>query len=154
MRDGLSVRFVARLRSRKWGWSCAVVCAMVVCLFAAATCAVPDSARAAHTPSTPQSRLFNVWLDLRLVGMFYPHTTAATLLSNLARVADELHQALPVISVGETRRDLLGSAAGAVMIVRSPPPNTLILLTRSDVYVWKLVDDAQGQLKVQRVTTF
>jgi hypothetical protein len=28
------------------------------------------------------------------------------------------------------------------------------LLTRSDVYVWKLVDDAQGQLKVQRVTTF
>lgn len=27
-------------------------------------------------PATPQGSLYDVWLDLRLVGIFYPKTTA------------------------------------------------------------------------------
>jgi hypothetical protein len=97
--------------------------------------------------------LFNVWLDMRLVAIFYPETTGATLLSNLALVANELHQPLPAISFGETVHDMLGSSVGGVMIVRHPPANTWVLFTRSAVHVWRLIDDPQGNLKLQRVAS-
>jgi hypothetical protein len=97
--------------------------------------------------------LFSVWLDLRLVAIFYPHTNAATLLPNLAKVADQLRQPLPTIVFGETANDLWSSDADAVMIKRDPPPNTWILFARSSAQVWRLVDDAQGVLKVQRVAS-
>jgi hypothetical protein len=124
-----------------------VSCALVVCAL------VTGTARAAVAPSTPQSRLFNVWLDMRLVTIFYPHTTSATLLSNLAKVAAQLHQPLPPIRFGETANDARRSRVGAVMIKRHPPRDTWILFTRSRSEVWRLVDDAQGRLKVARVTT-
>jgi hypothetical protein len=72
-------------------------------------------------PSTPQSRLLSVWLDLRLVTIFYPRTTTATLLSNLGKVAGQLCQPLPPIRFGESARDARRSRVGAVMIKRHPP---------------------------------
>ncbi len=60
-----------------------------VCIFAAGT------AQAAAAPSRPQSRLLNTWLDLRLVGIFYPDTIGETLLPNLAKVAGAARSPLP-----------------------------------------------------------
>jgi hypothetical protein len=37
------------------------------------------------------------------------------------------------------------------MIKQHPPPDTWILFTRSRSQVWKLIDDAQGRLKLVRV---
>lgn len=72
--------------SLAWRWAgwLIVSCGLGVCLFAAVT------AHAAATPSAPQSRLLNTWLDLHLVGIFYPDTTVETLLPNLAKVAEQL----------------------------------------------------------------
>jgi len=113
------------------------------CIFAAST--------APGAPSTPQSRLLNAWLDLRLVRIFYPDTTGETLLPNLAKVAGQLGQPLPSIRFGESAQDVRRFRIGAVMIKRHPPRDTLILFTRARSVVWRLVDDAQGPLRLVRV---
>ena len=113
--------------------------------------AVAGAARGAAPPATPQSRLLNTWLDLRLVELFYPDTTGDALLSNLAKVAGQLGQPLPPIRFGETAQDMLKFRSGAVMIKQHPPADTWILFTRSRANVWRLTDDAQGRLKLVRV---
>jgi len=113
------------------------------CIFAAST--------APGAPSTPQSRLLNAWLDLRLVGIFYPDTTGEMLLPNLAKLAGQLGQPLPSIRFGESAQDVRRFRIGAVMIKRHPPPDTLILFTRARSVVWRLVDDAQSPLRLVRV---
>jgi hypothetical protein len=122
-----------------------VLCAAAACLIAA------GAAHGAASPNTPQSRLLNTWLDLHLVGLFYPDTNADTLLPNLAKVAKQLGQPLPPIRFGETVRDVRRFRLGAVMIKRHPPPDTWILFTRSRSQVWKLIDDAQGRLRLVQV---
>jgi hypothetical protein len=122
-------------------------CAVATCLFAAGI------AHGSAAPSTPQSRLLNTWLDLRLVGIFYPDTSGGTLLSNLGKVARQLGQPLPPIRFGETAQDMRRFRIGAVMIKQHPPPETWILFTRSPSHVWKLIDDAQGHLKLVRVVS-
>lgn len=122
-----------------------ILCAAVACLASA------GSAQGASAPSTPQSRLLNTWLDLHLVGLFYPETTSETLLPNLAKVAEQLGQPLPPIRFGETAQDARRFRVGAVMIKQHPPPDTWILFARSRSQVWKLIDDAQGHLKLVRV---
>jgi hypothetical protein len=141
------------MRSSMRCGSCAR-CLALVCALAIALITAAGAAPAAPRPSTPQSRLFSVWLDMRLVAIFYPHTNAATLLPNLTKVALQLRQPLPTLLFGETARDIWASDEGAVMIKRDPPPNTWILFTRSKVQVWKLVDDAHGALTVSRVKVF
>lgn len=131
---------------RRAGWLI-VSCGLGLCLLAAVR------ANAAATPSTPQSRLLNTWLDLHLVGIFYPDTTGETLLTNLAKVAEQLGQPLPPIRFGETARDVRRFRVGTVMIKQHPPPDTWILFTRSRSQVWKLIDDPQGRLKLVRVAT-
>jgi hypothetical protein len=138
---------VVRFASRAWTsarW-CLIFCAVVTCLAAAST------AHGAAAPNTPQSRLLNTWLDLHLVGIFYPDTNGDTLISNLAKVAGQLGQPLPPIRFGETAQDVRRFRIGAVMIKQHPPPDTWILFTRSRSQVWKLIDDAQGRLKLVRV---
>lgn len=118
----------------------------------AATClVVAGTAHGSAAQSTPQSRLLNTWLDLHLVGIFYPDTTGDTLLPNLAQVAEQLGQPLPPIRFGESAQDVRRFRVGAVMIKQHPPPETWVLFTRSRSHVWKLIDDAQGRLKLVRV---
>lgn len=131
---------------RRAGWRI-VSCGLGVLLFAA------GFAQAAGSPSTPQSRLLNVWLDLHLVALFYPDTTGQTLLANLTKVADQLGQPLPPIRFGETARDARKFRMGSVLIKQHPPPDTLVLFTRGHSVVWRLVDDAQGRLKLVRVAS-
>ncbi len=110
------------------------MCAVAACF------AVAGTAHGSAAPSTPQSRLLNTWLDLHLVGIFYPDTTGDTLLPNLAKVAGQLGQPLPPIRFGETAGDVRRFRIGAVMIKQHPPPETWILFTRPRSQVWKLID--------------
>ena len=136
--------FVPRPWSRaRW---LAILCASSLCVAAGGT------AHAAP-PSTPESRLLSVWLDLQLVAIFYPDTTAETLLPNLGKVAAQLGQPLPPIRFGETVRDAHKHPIGAVMIKQHPPPDTWILYTRSRSHVWKLIDDPQGRLQLMRLAS-
>jgi hypothetical protein len=128
------------------GWRI-LSCVLGLCVLA---CGV---ARAAGPPSTPQSRLLNVWLDLRLVALFYPDTSHETLLANLAKVAGQLGQPLPPIRFGETARDARKLRMGAVLIKQHPPPDTLVLFTRGRSVIWRLVDDAEGRLKLVRISS-
>ena len=125
-----------------------VLCAIGFVLFAAAPA---RSAESAQAPITPEVRLLNVWLDLRLVSIFYPETTSETLVPNLAKVAGQLNHPLPPIRFGETAADMRKFRVGAVMIKRNPPPETWILFTRSRTHVWRLMDDADGRLTVVRL---
>jgi hypothetical protein len=58
---------------------------------------------------------------------------------------------LPPIRFGETAWDVRRFRIGAVMIKQHLPPETWILFTRTRSQVWKLIDDAQGRLKLVRV---
>ena len=136
------MRSVAAFRARTF---LSLACAVAVCLCAGTV------AEAAAPPRTPESRLLDVWLDLRLLELFYPETTAETLLPNLAEVARQLNQQETPIRFGESARDARKFRVGAVMIKRHPPAETWILYTRSRSHVWKLVDDAQGRLTVVRM---
>ena len=60
-------------------------------------------------------------------------------------------QPLPPIRFGETAWDVRRFRIGAVMIKQHLPPETWILFTRTRPQVWKLIDDAQGRLKLVRV---
>ena len=108
-------------------------------------------AAAAASPVTPQSRLYDVWLDLRLVGIFYPKTTAKSLPGNLRRVARQLNQPQIPIFFGEQPSDALRFPATAVVIKRHPPKRTLVLYARAGPVVWSLVDDATGHVTLSHL---
>ena len=125
-------------------------------LGAAAACAVALLAAApaeAARPSTPETRLLNVWLDLRLLAIFYPDTTPATFQANLRKVARQLNQDLPPVRVGNGPRDTFRLPPRTVVISRNAPPETWILYTRSGRQVWRLLDDREGRLSVGRIPT-
>jgi hypothetical protein len=102
-------------------------------------------------PQTPESRLLTVWLDLSLLGIFYPDTTAKTFLPNLRKIARQLNQTLPRLHFGEAPRDSFRFRSGAVVIKRHPPKSTWILYTRARNSVWMLVDGPAGAMRITRV---
>ena len=99
-------------------------------------------------PATPQGSLYDVWLDLRLVGIFYPKTNALSLPANLRKVARQLKQRRTAIYFGERPADTLRFPAGAVVIKRHPPAQTFVLYARDGHTVWMLVDDPAGHVKL------
>ena len=102
-------------------------------------------------PSTPQSRLLDVWLDLNLLAIFYPETTPRTFLPNLTKIARQLNKTLPPIRFGESARESMKFRVGSVVIRRNPPRETIVLFTRSRTRVWELLDGPTGQLRIFRV---
>jgi len=108
-------------------------------------------AATAASPTTPQSRLYDVWLDLRLVAVFYPKTTAKSLPGNLRRVARQLNQPPIPIFFGEHPSDALRFPTTAVVIKRHPPKRTLVLYARAGPVVWSLVDDPTGHVTLSRL---
>ncbi len=108
-----------------------------------------SGAQAAET--TAQSRLLYVWLDLRLVEIFYPSTTAATLPENLGKLARQLNQPPILTQFGERPRDTFRFAANAVVIKQHPPKDTWILFSRDAVRIWRLVDDPAGHMTLLRI---
>ena len=98
--------------------------------------------------ATPQGSLYDVWLDLRLVWIFYPKTTALSLPENLRKVARQLQQRRTAIYFGERPADTLRFPAGAVVIARHPPAQTFVLYARDGRTVWMLVDDPAGRVKL------
>lgn len=125
----------------------------VACVVLALSLLGPSAATASSAPSTPQSRLLNVWLDLSLLGIFYPDTTPETFLPNLKKIAGQLNQPLPPIHFGESPRDSLKFHVGAVVIKHHPPRDTFILYTRSRTQVWELIDGPTNQLRIFRVAS-
>jgi len=123
---------------------------MVCALLAVSLLAAP-LAQASSRPATPQSRLLDVWLDLNLIGIFYPETTPKTFLRNLNRIARQLNQQLHPIRFGESPRDTLKAPAGAVVIKRHPPKETFVLFTRSRTQVWELLDGPADRMRIFRV---
>jgi predicted nucleic acid-binding protein len=133
----------------RWRAKAKVGGALVCCAVVLPSLGV-GAARAA-SPRTPETRLLDIWLDLRLLDVFYPDTTAETFAANLTAIAKQLGQAPTPIRFGETAQDARRFRVGAVMIKQHPPPDTWILFTRSRSHVWKLVDDAHGDLTLARV---
>lgn len=126
-----------------------------VAAFASAICvavvlAAAPPARSA--PQTPTSRMLDVWLDLRLLAIFYPETTPKTFVPNLRKIAAQLNQGLSPIRLGDSPRDVLRFRVGVVMIKRNPPAETWILYSRSRPQVWQLIDDPAGHLRIRRIT--
>lgn len=133
-----------------------MMCSRVSAVVAVAACLAvalssPSPARAAAPPQTPESRMLDVWLDLRLLAVFYPETTAETFLPNLKKVAGQLNQHLAPVRFGNAPRDALRFKSGTVVIARNPPPDTWILYTRAGPRVWELFDDPTGRLRIRRV---
>lgn len=112
---------------------------------------LPLMTAAGASPATPQSRLYDVWLDLQLVAIFYPTTTARSLPGNLHRVARQLNQPPIPIFFGEQPSDALRFPPIAVVIKRHPPKRTLVLYARTGAVVWSLVDDPKGHLTLSRL---
>jgi hypothetical protein len=92
--------------------------------------------------------MLDVWLDLRLLAIFYPDTTSATFFPNLRKVAAQLNQRLSPLRFGESPRDALRFRVGVVVIRKNPPAETWILYSRSRARVWELIDDPAGHLRI------
>jgi len=123
----------------------------VYALLAVSLLVVPVTRAGPEQPTTPQSRLLDVWLDLNLLDIFYPETTPATFMRNLKKVARQLNQSLHRVKFGESPRDTLRAPAGTVVIKRHPPKETFILYTRSRTQVWELLDSPARPMRIFRV---
>jgi hypothetical protein len=115
---------------------------------ALALAAPAPAVSAAPPPQTPKSRMLDVWLDLRLLAIFYPETTPGTFFPNLRKVAAQLNQRLSPLRFGDSPRDVLRFRVGVVVIRRNPPAETWVLYSRSPNRVWELIDDPSGRLRI------
>ena len=113
--------------------------------------ASPTRAEAVPAPQTPKSRLLDVWLDLRLMAIFYPDTTSKTFVANLKKISSQLNQRLSPVRLADTAHDVLRFKVGTVVIMRRPPPDTWILYSRSRSQAWELIDDPVGHLRIRLV---